>query len=76
MERHFQLQQIDCILSDLTPQSYTQDRDEDYMSMAILNGHVFKLADKLLRPGGTLLMRTLKGSLEPAMYDFYHGHFE
>jgi 23S rRNA methylase len=44
--------------------NFSGDRDTDHMGIAVLNAIAFKVCSHCLRPGGTLLMKTLHGALE------------
>lgn len=51
------------VISDMAP-NFEGDKDMDHMGIAILNGLTLKVCFHNLRPGGTLVMKTLTGTLE------------
>ena len=59
----------------MTP-NYTDEIEIDHINSTLQNAHVFRLANKILKPGGTLLMRSLPGVLETNLYSHYSIFFD
>lgn len=59
----FDLKSVDVILSDMAP-NFEGDKDLDHMSISVLNHLAIRLCFNNLKIGGTVLMKTLQGSLE------------
>lgn len=69
------MKQADVVLSDIAP-DITGDRAYDSFHVSRLNNHAISAAGRLLRPGGSLLMKTFQGSEEPATYKFMEALFK
>lgn len=65
----------DVLLSDIAP-DITGDREYDSFHVSRLNSHVLSAAGRLLRPGGSLLMKTFQGSDESATFKFMESLFK
>lgn len=63
------------MISDLSPE-YSGDLDTDYLMLSELNDTAMQLCEKNLRKGGTLLMKTLKGTLEPNAFKMNKIYFQ
>ena len=59
----FNNEPIDVILSDMA-HNFEGDKDLDHMGIAVLNHLVVRMCFNNLKIGGTVLMKTFKGSLE------------
>ena len=59
----FDLNPVDVILSDMAP-NFQGEKDIDHMEIAVLNHLVFRMCFNNLKIGGTVIMKTLQGSLE------------
>ena len=57
------MRQVDVILSDLWSDTLN-DTDIDCLNQVLLNNHAIDFSLRILRPGGTLLMRSLRGAFE------------
>lgn len=66
----FNFKLIDVVLSDMAP-NFEGMRDLDHYNITQLNKLVLKMCDHNLRPGGTVLMKTLQGSDEKKMFDIF-----
>jgi len=53
---------IECVLCDITP-NYGEDDDYTHFNYLDINDKVIQLCKKILKPGGTLLMKSYKGML-------------
>lgn len=51
--------------------NFSGDMDIDHFGISILNGLCLKICSTSLRPGGTLLMKTLQGTLEGEFFVKY-----
>lgn len=69
------MQQADVVLSDIAP-NITGDRAYDSFHVARLNSHVICAANRLLRPGGHLLMKSFNSSEEQATFKFMEALFK
>jgi 23S rRNA U2552 (ribose-2'-O)-methylase RlmE/FtsJ len=56
---------VDVVLADLSVDR-TKDNDMDCINQLKVNRSALHIAMKMLKPGGTMLMRTLKGANEPS----------
>lgn len=54
-------------MSDMAP-NFSGDKDTDHIEIAHLNSIAFKICTHSLRTGGTLLMKTLQGAMEPTFF--------
>lgn len=61
------MRQADVVLSDIAP-NITGDRVYDTFHIERLNSHVISAANRFLRPGGHLLMKTFNSSEENATF--------
>lgn len=69
------LKQVDVVLSDVAPE-ITGDAVYDNFHVQNLNNHVLAAANRILRPGGSLLMKTFYGIDEPGQFKFFHSLFK
>lgn len=69
------LNQVDCVLSDVAP-DVTGDANYDNYHVTNLNNHVVAVANRILRPGGSLLMKTFYGPDESANFKFFQTIFK
>ena len=69
------LRQADVVLSDIAP-NITGDRVYDSFQIERLNSHVISAANRLLRPGGHLLMKTFNSDQEQGTYKFMETLFK
>ena len=63
LHRLLNLEQWDCLLCDI-PANPGSSLDLEWADTAIINGQTIRLAEQLIKPGGTVLMRTCRGVLE------------
>lgn len=69
------MKQADVVLSDIAP-NITGDRVYDTFHIERLNSHVISAANRLLRPGGHLLMKTFNNEQEQGTYKFMETLFK
>ena len=67
ISENFDMKPVDVILSDMAP-NFDGDKDSDHMAIASLNMLVVRLCFNNLNIGGTMLMKTLQGTLEGNFY--------
>lgn len=60
IQKYFEYEMIDCILCDITP-NYGEDDDMTHFNYIDINQEVVEFSRKILKPGGTLLMKSYKG---------------
>lgn len=65
----------DVVISDIAP-DITGDREYDSFHVSRLNNHVISVAGRMLRPGGSLLMKTFQGTEETATFKFMEALFK
>lgn len=70
-----ELNQADVVLSDIAP-NITGERNYDTYHIERLNGFVICAANRLLRPGGHLLMKTFNSSEEKGTFKFMETMFK
>ena len=63
------MKKANTLLSDMAPE-FCGELDLDFFKMTELNSVSLMAADKLLRPGGNLIMKTLQGSDERINFVF------
>lgn len=69
------MRQADVVLSDIAPE-ITGDSDYDSFHITRLNNHAISVAGRLLRPGGSLLMKTFQGPNEQSTFKFMEALFK
>ena len=65
--QYFEMKPIDVILSDMAP-NFMGDKDMDHMAISALNSLAFKISLNNLKIGGSVVMKTLQGTLENKFY--------
>jgi 23S rRNA (uridine2552-2'-O)-methyltransferase len=72
---HFKTKKIDLIVSDLSP-SIVGESEYDSNAIIMLNRSCIEISETMLKRGGTLLMKTLRGPFEMANFEFCKFHFK
>ena len=67
ISQYFEMKPIDVIISDMAP-NFMGDKDMDHMAISALNSLAFKIALNNLKIGGSVVMKTLQGTLENKFY--------
>lgn len=65
--QYFEMKPIDVIISDMAP-NFMGDKDMDHMAISALNSLAFKISLNNLKIGGSVVMKTLQGTLENKFY--------
>lgn len=65
----------DVVLSDIAPEM-SGDHEYDHKLSNDLNQHVIAAANRLLKPGGNLLIKAFYGSEEHANFSYYQSLFK
>jgi len=65
----------DVILSDMAP-NFVGDKDIDHMNITVLNGITLKVCFHSLRTGGSVLMKSLNGTLENKFFTYFKTFFK
>ena len=78
IQKYFDYEMIECVLCDITP-NYGEDDDYTHLNYIEMNSKVIKLAKQVLKPGGTLLMKSYKGLLRDSKqkdWEFEYDRFK
>jgi 23S rRNA (uridine2552-2'-O)-methyltransferase len=69
------LKPVDVVLSDVAPE-ISGDPVYDNYHVQNLNNHVLAASNRILRPGGSLLLKTFYGVDEPGQFKFFQTLFK
>ena len=69
------LKPVDVVLSDVAPE-ISGDAVYDNYHVQNLNNHVLAASNRILRPGGSLLMKSFYGIDEPGQFKFFQTLFK
>ncbi|KRX04341.1 hypothetical protein PPERSA_03581 [Pseudocohnilembus persalinus] len=72
---YYDMQQLDIIMSDMAP-NFSGDLDLDHHNITQLNNICLSISKQNLKPGGTLLMKTLQGHHEQECFKAYKQFFK
>lgn len=75
LKEFFNYENVDVVMSDMAP-NFEGDKDTDHMGISVLNALTLKVCFNNLRTGGTVIMKTLHGTMENAFFTFYKGFFK
>lgn len=70
LQQLMQLKQADVVMSDIAPEM-TGEKGYDSFHVTNLNNHVVSAANRILKPGGNLLMKTFQGPDEAGNFAFF-----
>ncbi|KAL4442318.1 hypothetical protein ABPG74_005659 [Tetrahymena malaccensis] len=71
----FKLEPVDVVMSDMAP-NFSGDLDMDHLLIQDLNNMTIDVCTKNLKIGGTVIMKTLNGTLEKDVFRMYKIYFK
>ncbi|KAL4479469.1 hypothetical protein ABPG72_011791 [Tetrahymena utriculariae] len=71
----FKLEPVDVVISDMAP-NFSGDLDQDHLLIQDLNNMTIDVCTKNLKIGGTVVMKTLNGTLEKDVFRMYKIYFK
>ncbi|EAS03933.3 ribosomal RNA large subunit methyltransferase (macronuclear) [Tetrahymena thermophila SB210] len=71
----FKLEPVDIVISDMAP-NFSGDLDQDHLLIQDLNNMTIDVCTKNLKIGGTVVMKTLNGTLEKDVFRMYKIYFK